>query len=189
MTRIKIIDRADMNAEQAKVHDAAKESGGPVGGPFYAYIRIPDLFQVAQDMRDTLGAGPLSERERLIVFMVVARHWNARYPWFAQSRNALKIGIERGIVDAINAREVPNLTDDRERTSYEVARELMESNKLSDASYAAAEAVKATPEVFAVSVISFSSSEAATSTAVSFAMALTRPSRIEAIPVSAPVEA
>jgi 4-carboxymuconolactone decarboxylase len=141
VTRIEIIDRADMDAEQAQVHDAAKESGDPVGGPFYAYIRIPDLFQKAQDMRDCLGAGPLSERERLIVFMVVARHWNARYPWFAQSRNALAIGIERDIVDAINAREVPSLADDRERTSYEVARELMESNELSDVSYAAAEAV------------------------------------------------
>ena len=139
MTRIQIIDRADMDAEQAKVHDAAKESGGPGGGPFYAYIRIPDLFQKAQDMRDSLGAGPLTARERLIVFMVVARHWNARYPWFAQSRNALKVGIEREIVDAINDRETPGLEDARERTCYEVARELMESNKLGDGSYAAAE--------------------------------------------------
>ena len=141
MTRIEIIDRADMNAEQAKVHDAAKESGGPVGGPFYAYIRIPDLFQKAHDMRDSLGAGPLTARERLIVFMVVARHWNARYPWFAQSRNALKVGIDREIVDAINARDVPDLADARERTCYEVARELMESNKLGDGAYAAAEGV------------------------------------------------
>lgn len=138
MARIKPIDRADMAPEQAKVHDAAKANGGPVGGPFCAYIRIPDLFQVAQDMRDTLGAGPLSERERLIVFMVVARHWNARYPWFAQSRNALKIGIEREIVDAINAREVPAISDARERTCFEVAREIMETNNLRDASYAAA---------------------------------------------------
>ncbi|MBN42570.1 MAG: hypothetical protein CL573_03660 [Alphaproteobacteria bacterium] len=141
MTRIEIIDRADMDPEQALVHDAAKANGGPVGGPFYAYIRIPDLFQVAQDMRATLGSGPLTERERLIVFMVVARHWNARYPWFAQSRNALANGIDCEIVDAINVREVPALSDDRERVSYEVARELMETKKLSDASYAAAEAV------------------------------------------------
>ncbi len=140
MTRIAIIDRDDMNPEQARVHDAAKANGGPVGGPFYAYIRIPELFQAAQDMRDTLGAGPLSERERLIVFMVVARYWNARYPWFAQSRNALAIGIEREIIDAINARQEPELSDAREQICYEVARELMESNGLSDASYAAAEA-------------------------------------------------
>ena len=150
MTRIEIIDRADMNAEQAKVHDVAKENGGPVGGPFYAYIRIPELFRAAQDMRDTLGAGPLTERERLIVFMVVARHWNARYPWFAQSRNALKIGIEREIVDAINANEVPDLADERERMCHGVARELMESNRLGDATYAAAEALMGTTDLVAL---------------------------------------
>tara|TARA_A100001037_G_scaffold299040_1_gene323845 strand:+ start:4422 stop:4967 length:546 start_codon:yes stop_codon:yes gene_type:complete len=141
MTRIDIIDRADMNEEQARVYDAAKEAGGPVGGPFYAYIRIPDLFQKAQDMRDSLGQGPLSGRERLIVFMVVARHWNARYPWFAQSRNALATGIERSIIDAINAGQTPDLPDERERVCFEVAGELMRTNQLGDDSYAAAESV------------------------------------------------
>ena len=33
MPRIPIIDRADMNAEQARVYDAAKQSSGIVGGP------------------------------------------------------------------------------------------------------------------------------------------------------------
>lgn len=138
MTRIDIIAREDMNAEQAAVHDAAKASGGPVGGPFYAYIRIPDLFQKAQDMRDCLGAGPLSERERLIVFMAVARHWDARYPWFAQSRNALKIGIEREIIDAINARQQPDFPSEREHTCFAVASEMLETRKLSEGSYDAA---------------------------------------------------
>ena len=36
MTRIAIIDRADMNAEQARVYDAAKQASGVVGGPYYA---------------------------------------------------------------------------------------------------------------------------------------------------------
>ena len=42
MARIAIIDRADMNAEQARVYDAAKDAGGPVAGRFYAYIRLPN---------------------------------------------------------------------------------------------------------------------------------------------------
>lgn len=138
MTRIDIIAREDMNAEQAAVHDAAKETGGPVGGPFYAYIRIPDLFQKAQDMRDSLGAGPLSARERLIVFMAVARHWNARYPWFAQSRNGLKIGIEREIIDAINERQTPDFPSERESTCFAVAQEMLETRTLSEGSYDAA---------------------------------------------------
>ena len=33
MTRIAIIDRADMNAEQARVYDAAKATSGIVSGP------------------------------------------------------------------------------------------------------------------------------------------------------------
>ena len=39
MTRIPIVDRADMNAEQGRVYDAAKQSHGIVGGPYTAYIR------------------------------------------------------------------------------------------------------------------------------------------------------
>ena len=42
MARIKLIDRADMNAEQGRVYDAAKAANGPVGGPYYAYIRLPN---------------------------------------------------------------------------------------------------------------------------------------------------
>jgi 4-carboxymuconolactone decarboxylase len=139
MARIAIIDRADMNAEQARVYDAAKESSGIVGGPYYAYIRLPKLFEASQNMRGCLAAGPLSRREQQIVNLVVARHWNARYPWFAQVRASLAAGIDQAAIDAINARKTPELTDARERTCFAVARELLADKGLSDATYAAAE--------------------------------------------------
>ena len=139
MTRISIIDRADMNAEQGRVYDAAKQSSGIVGGPYLAYIRVPKLFEASQNMRATLASGPLSRREQQIVNLAVARHWNARYPWHAQVRNSLAIGIEQGVIDAINARKTPDLADARERTCFAVARELLADKGLSDASYAAAE--------------------------------------------------
>jgi 4-carboxymuconolactone decarboxylase len=139
MTRIAIIDRADMNAEQARVYDAAKQSGGPVGGPYYAYIRVPKLFEAAQNLRGTLASGPLSRREQQIVNLVIARHWGARYPWFAQVRGSLAVGISQAIIDAINARKTPDLPDARERTCYTVPRELLANKGLSDETYAAAE--------------------------------------------------
>jgi 4-carboxymuconolactone decarboxylase len=139
MPRIAIIDRADMNAEQARVYDAAKAANGPLGGPYYAYIRLPKLFEAAQNLRGTLAAGPLSRREQQIVNLTVARHWNARYPWFAQVRASRAVGVEQPVIDAINARGVPNLTDARERTCFTVARELLANKGLSDESYAAAE--------------------------------------------------
>jgi 4-carboxymuconolactone decarboxylase len=73
------------------------------------------------------------------VNLVIARHWNARYPWFAQVRGSLAVGIEQAVIDAINARKTPSLADARERTCFAVARELLADKGLSDKTYAAAE--------------------------------------------------
>jgi 4-carboxymuconolactone decarboxylase len=139
MARIAILDRGDMTAEQGRVYDAAKQSSGIVGGPYYAYIRLPKLFEACQNLRASMASGPLSAREQQIVNLVVARHWNARYPWFAQVRRSLAIGIEQAVIDAINGRGNPGLDDARERTCLAVARELLASKGLSDETYAAAE--------------------------------------------------
>jgi 4-carboxymuconolactone decarboxylase len=139
MARIAIVNRANMSTEQARVYDAAKESSGIVGGPYYAYIRLPKLFEACQGLRACLSSGPLSRREQQIVNLVVARHWNARYPWFAQVRGALAVGLEQAVIDAINARETPDLHDARERTCFVVARDLLANKGLSDETYAAAE--------------------------------------------------
>ncbi len=139
MPRIAILDRADMNAEQARVYDAAKASSGIVGGPYTAYIRLPKLFEACQNLRASLSSGPLSDREQQIVNLVVARHWNARYPWFAQVRRSLTVGIDQAVIDAINARGTPKLADARERTCFAVAHELLAAKGLSDQTYAAAE--------------------------------------------------
>ena len=139
MARIPIIDRADMNAEQARVYDAGKQSSGIVGGPYYAYIRLPKLFEACQGLRASLSSGPLSAREQQLVNLAVARHWNAQYPWFAQVRRSLSVGIDQAVIDAINARKSPNLSNARERTCFEVARDLLSNKGLSDAAYSAAE--------------------------------------------------
>lgn len=139
MARINILERADMNVEQARVYDAAKQSSGIVGGPYHAYIRLPKLFEAAQSLRSCLASGPLSRREQQVVNLAVARHWNARYPWFAQVRASLAAGIDQAVIDAINARKTPNLADPRERTCLLVARELLANKGLSEETYAAAE--------------------------------------------------
>ena len=128
-----------MNAEQARVYDAAKQSGSPVGGPYTAYIHLPKLFEAAQNQRACLSSGPLSRREAQVVHLVVARHWGARYPWFAQVRASLAAGLDQPVIDAINARKTPNLPDAREKTCYVVASELLANKGISDTTYAAAE--------------------------------------------------
>jgi 4-carboxymuconolactone decarboxylase len=138
MTRIAYIDRADMDEEQGRAWDSALATSGVVVGPFAAYIRLPKLFEAAQGLRACLASGPLSRREQQIVNLTFARHWNARYPWFAQVRGSLAAGIEQAVIDAINAHGTPDLADARERTCFVVARELLASKGLSDNTYAAA---------------------------------------------------
>src|SRR5256885_11998017 len=135
MPRIATIDRADMNAEQARVYDAAKQTSGIVGGPYLAYIRLPKVFEASQTMRAALATGSLSRREQQLVNLAVARHWNARYPWFAQVRNWLALGIEQAVIDAINPRKTPSLADARERTCFAVAKEILADKGLCDESY------------------------------------------------------
>jgi 4-carboxymuconolactone decarboxylase len=150
MARIAIIDRDEMNAEQARVYDAAKNAGGPVGGPFLAYIRLPKLFEGIHAMRGSMAGGPLSRREQQVINLAVARHWGARYPWYAQCRASLGVGITQAAIDAINARKEPDLPDGREKMCFTVARELLANKRLSDATYAAAEKAMGTESLVAV---------------------------------------
>jgi 4-carboxymuconolactone decarboxylase len=97
------------------------------------------LFEAAQNMRESLSAGPLSPREQQVINLTVARHWGARYPWFAQARRSLAVGIPQAVIDAINTRKPPDLPDMRERACHIVARELLVNKNLTDATYSAAE--------------------------------------------------
>lgn len=140
MQRIALIDRKDMTAEQASLYDAAtRDPDAPRAGPYGVYIRLPKLYTAQQRLRASLAAGPLSRRERQIVNLTVARHWNARYPWFAQVRRSRAAGIAEPVIEAINARQAPDLPDRRERTCFTVAREMLAQKGLSTAVYAAAE--------------------------------------------------
>lgn len=139
MTRLKIISRDEMNAEQGEVFDEAKAAGGPVGGPYWAYIRYPALMRQAQATSNVLRDGPLSPRERQIAILTVIRFWSAAYPWAVQVRNSLKAGVDQEIVDAINAGRTPALSDPREIAAHKVAGELLADHGLSEATYAAAE--------------------------------------------------
>jgi 4-carboxymuconolactone decarboxylase len=139
MTRISILGRDQMNAEQGKVFDDVKAEGGPLGGPYWAYIRHPQLMRQLQDTSNYIGQnGGLSKRERQMAIMAIIRFWGAEYPWAVQTRATLAMGIAQDIIDAINNGSTPKLDDVREKMAYDVAVELLNTRKLSEATYASA---------------------------------------------------
>ncbi len=150
MTRIAILKPDELNDEQRAVIDAAKANGKPYGGPFLAYIRNPKLMQNVHDLGDSIADSTLSGREQQIATLTVARFWNANYPWAAQSRNGLKVGLTQAEIDAINSRAAPPTASKRELLAHNIANELLADKRLSDATYASAEATFSTEELVAL---------------------------------------
>jgi 4-carboxymuconolactone decarboxylase len=150
MTRIAILKPEEMNAEQRAVIEASKANGKPFGGPFWAYIRNPKLMQNLHDMGDSIAESTLTAREQQVIVLTVARFWNAKYPWAAQSRNGLKIGLSEAEIDAINCRGAPPTASKRELLAQRVANELLADKALSEATYAAAAATFSTEELVAL---------------------------------------
>ena len=138
MTRIAILQRGEMDAEQGKVFDDVKAEGGPLGGPYWAYIRYPRLMRQLQDVSASLGQGGLSKKERQFAIMAVIRFWGAEYPWAVQTRAALAMGITQQTIDTINAGDTPQLDDPREKMAWDLAVEMLNNRKLSDATFASA---------------------------------------------------
>ena len=150
MTRISILTPDDMNDEQRAVIEASKAKGKPHGGPFWAYIRNPKLMQSLHNTADCIADSTLSAREQQIVTLTVARFWGANYPWAAQCRNGLRVGLTQEEIDAINARAALPTDNKRELLAHQIANELLANKGLSDATYKAAEAAFNTEELVAL---------------------------------------
>lgn len=158
MTRFKVLEREEMNEEQRRlVDDIVAQEGRVRGGPYTAYIRNPKFMRLHQDMsyyHRTCSA--LTPRERQIAVLAVCRHWDAHYPWAVQVRASLAAGVEPAIADAINRGDRPALADPGEQAAYDVAVELMTTHRVSDATYANAEALFGLPKlVDLVSAVGF----------------------------------
>lgn len=138
--RLGPLKREDMNDEQARAYDEVAARGGRLGGPNGIFIRVPELFALNQAVGNYLRAAHLGPRLRQLAMIVAVRRWNGAYAWGAQARDALKAGISREVVDAVNERRTPALDDADDRAIYAAAVELADTGSLTDAAFEAARA-------------------------------------------------
>jgi 4-carboxymuconolactone decarboxylase len=135
MARLKPIKLEDMTPAQSSAYKQIEAKGGRLGGPYSALIRIPEFMLLHQEMGDNLRKSSLGERLRKIIVLTTVKHWGAKYAWAVNARSAEKDGMEQSIINAIKDGREPVLSDARERIVYKVARELLESRKVSDETY------------------------------------------------------
>ncbi|WP_075790959.1 carboxymuconolactone decarboxylase family protein [Massilia putida] len=140
MSRLEMPAREAMNARQREVYDATVS--GPRGkapAPLAAWLASPELASRAQHLGELVRYGtslPASLSE--LAILVTARHWNAHYEWYAHKNEALKAGLNPGLIDAIAAGVAPGFGDAAERVIYRFTVQMHEQKRVDDALYAEA---------------------------------------------------
>ena len=123
--------------EQARVYPpGAPGAGGPIGGPFNAWLRNP----VLADQVVGLGAAlrfrtSLSPRLNELAILIVAAHWRVGYAWASHEAMARRAGHGDDVFAAIAAGRRPALADPDEDAVYDVCTALQETRSLDDATY------------------------------------------------------
>lgn len=140
MTRIPVLDRDDMDAEQQAVHDRIVANNARVGfGPAIGYAYSAGVWQIHNMSSAHLLDCSLTNAQVRIVSLLTVRNWKAAYPWSAQAKTALKAGLDPAVVEAINDGTEPPFGDAADTAVYAAARELLATGTLSDDGFKAAE--------------------------------------------------
>jgi 4-carboxymuconolactone decarboxylase len=133
--RLRDLTPDEMSEAQRQVaQNATAGKRGHVPAPLRAWLHSPVMGDRAQSLGEFIrydtSLGPyLSE----LAILVTARFWTAHYEWYAHKKMGLAAGISPAIVDAIAARKVPDLPDDKARLVYDYASTLHRDRTVSPA--------------------------------------------------------
>lgn len=140
--RLPTIPPGQYDADQKKAaseFEAARKT--PVFGPFEPLMYSPEVMTLARSMGDYLRykskiGTTLSE----LVILVTARRWTQDYEWYVHAPIARKVGIAPEVIEAIRDGRRPAAMSADEAIVYDFTTELQENKRVSDATFARAEA-------------------------------------------------
>jgi 4-carboxymuconolactone decarboxylase len=138
MSRYREISVAEMTPAQKQVHDeivAGKR--GRFGGPFQLLIRAHEVCRHLSRLGEYLRWGSsLSPALSELAICLTARHIRANYEWHAHAPLAIEGGVPAAAMEAIRTGAAPHFTAEDQQLVYRLVTELIDSKRLSDASFA-----------------------------------------------------
>lgn len=139
--RFPVIPAEAMSPRQTEV--AAAIAGGPRGGirgPFLALIHHPELADRVQNLGEHLRYGAaISAANIEFVVLMVARHMNCQYEWFAHARVArTTTDLPESIITALQVGQQPQNLSEEHTALYSFCHALLTQGQASDPIYAAA---------------------------------------------------
>ena len=141
MTRIPVLSRDEMNADQQAILDRITANNGRIGfGPAIGYAYSAEVWRLHNESSAHLLDCSLTGAQVRIISLMTVHHWKAAYPWSAQAKTALGAGLDAAIIEAINEGVQPDFADDTDAAVHAAARELLATGTLSDDGFKAARA-------------------------------------------------
>jgi 4-carboxymuconolactone decarboxylase len=136
MSRVPPLEVDKLTPEQKRVYDQIAGNRKTVRGPFPIMLRNWRLaehanqFGIALRDHSTIGRNIFE-----LAVITVCRAGKVQYAWSSHSVQAAEAGVAPEVIAAIRENKRPDFKDDKERTAYEVATEIMTTTELSQNSY------------------------------------------------------
>lgn len=136
--RFPVIPPEQMTSRQKEVADAI--AGGPRGGlrgPYLALIHHPELADKLQALGEHLRYGAaISPANIEMVVLIVARHMNCQYEWFAHERIARNTtDLADSIIKALQINAVPPEMTGEQATLYRFSKEVIAHGQPTNSTY------------------------------------------------------
>jgi 4-carboxymuconolactone decarboxylase len=140
--RLPLISESQRTPEQSAA--AAAIIHGPrkaLFGPFVPLLHKPALMQPLGDLGATLRFDSgLADDIRELVIAATARATDNQFEWQTHAPLALKAGVNEKILDALAERRTPRELPNDQAIALDVVAEVLATNGVSNATFAAAEA-------------------------------------------------
>jgi 4-carboxymuconolactone decarboxylase len=140
MTRIpRITDRDQVAEGHQSIFDAIAESRGRVSGPFSVLLNSPEVAGRAAHLGSYIRfESTLSQQQRELAIITVAREFDCQYEWSAHEVLAKRVGVRDEAIDAVaNRAPVGSLTEE-EATIISYGRQLFGDHRVTDSTFDAA---------------------------------------------------
>lgn len=137
MARIEMItEKSQISEDRHEEFDAIVEVLGRVGGPFGVLMHSPGLAQKVMEAGAHIRLhSTLTMAERELIILAVAREKDGTFEWAAHVGLARRNGVPEATIDAVRDRGDVSGLDDDERDIVTFTRELLRTNRVSDACF------------------------------------------------------
>lgn len=136
MQRLNPPDPATYTEDQKRIAESIAGTRGSIRGPFGPWLHAPGLADPAQGVGAFLRYGSkMPGNLRELAICTVGQHWQANYEWFAHAPIAIDEGVDAGAIELLRAGKTPAPLKAEEQLVYDLATEIINSGRLSEASY------------------------------------------------------